>query len=72
MAIKTNNNEITEEQKETFLESIEWLFWDKKDTVALCNRLLNLIASTELDLDKKDKEAISIIIELQRAILEIA
>lgn len=61
---------LTEEQKKIFFESMEWIFWDVKESLNLCNRLLRMANDTKMEHDDKDKEALGIIVELQSCLIE--
>lgn len=61
--------ELTEEQKKIFFDSMEWIFWDVKGSLNLCNRLLRMTNDTKMEHDDKDKEALGIIVELQSCLI---
>ncbi len=66
-----NGMELTQKEKEKVIDSIDWVFWDVKKSIGSCNRLLSMANDTSMELDKKDKEALSIITGLQSALIDL-
>lgn len=63
--------ELTQKEKEEVLNSIDWVFWDLKKSISSCNRLLGMANDTSIELDQRDKEALSIIVDLQSALINL-
>lgn len=63
--------ELTQKEKEKVIDSIDWVFWDVKKSISSCNRLLSMANDTSMELDQKDKEALSIITNLQSALIDL-
>lgn len=62
---------LTQKEKESVIDSIEWVFWDVKKSISSCNRLLSMANDTNMELDQKDKDALSIIVGLQSALIDL-
>lgn len=62
---------LTQTEKESVINSIDWVFWDVKKSISSCNRLLSMANDTNMELDQKDKDALSIIVGLQSALIDL-
>ena len=62
---------LTQTEKESVINSIDWVFWDVKKSISSCNRLLSMANDTNMELDQKDKDALSIITSLQSALIDL-
>lgn len=62
---------LTQKEKENVIDSIDWVFWDVKKSISSCNRLLSMANDTNMELDQKDKDALSIIVGLQSALIDL-
>lgn len=63
--------ELTQKEKESVINSIEWVFWDIKKSISSCNRILSMATDTTMELDQRDKDALSIITSLQSALIDL-
>lgn len=63
--------ELTQKEKEEVIDSIDWVFWDVKKSISSCNRLLCLATDTSMELDQRDKDALRIIVDLQKALIDL-
>lgn len=62
---------LTQTEKESVINSIDWVFWDVKKSISSYNRLLSMANDTNMELDQKDKDALSIIVGLQSALIDL-